>query len=309
MSVATRRRSSVIRLDIPYEHHAPDPLPKLLIPRPNAPPPHDNSLHPYTHLLSDHLAFRQAAEPWRPDLPAAAQQDLHAIETAFPALRHARSVRAMAAWFAALCTVDDLVEELDAGSTLAALQQDDIPGAPPCGNDSEGTVSRVRHITRALDAHWGALWPRSSSTARLRAAVRETWAAIAAEAPFRCAGGTAALTPAAYMALRRRTIGIAPLVEVLVLDAQEQQQQQQPHAHTFTESAETNPADTELKRELSPALLALRLRGWRRGDGRAWRSSWRRRWSGSSGRIFGGRGARGGMRLRLWWGRRAWMRR
>src|SRR3954470_24274753 len=87
----------------------------------------DAGISPYTQFIEAHFQYRRAAEidSGHAEYKIREQSiaDMKAIEKAFPGLRSGNLVLSMAAWFSLLCTVDDIVEQMDREEAQDSMKQ------------------------------------------------------------------------------------------------------------------------------------------------------------------------------------------
>jgi hypothetical protein len=189
-------------------------------------------------ILGRHIAFRRFCEPALSIevLRRQAKGELTAITSTFPSVSDGQIVLAMAAWFFHLCAMDDLVEEM----SLHAAQRALVDAVGILKRRKRVSVDwtrrrvggvvvhrrrssyydvdshlgeRVRYITETFRQHLRSLLSVEAYT-RVSRDICNVLAAVSAESDFR---HRKRQDLAAYLEIRRETIGLAPFFTLLRL--------------------------------------------------------------------------------------------
>lgn len=222
MSRVIRKKPSVLAFDVPGQYSGNDLRLQLPITVAELSEAQDHN-YSYMAYIDEHFDFRSACEPWmwneRERLLSASEADFKFTNITFPGLQRRETILAMTAWFSYLCTIDDVVEAMEANAARQALLEAVTILKQPYGplrNRSsfpDTPSSRVTHITYAFCRHLQALLAEQTYR-NVSATICTVLGGIMAEMPFR-AKGTSPETIDEYMAIRVRTIGIAPLAALL----------------------------------------------------------------------------------------------
>ncbi|KAL1635310.1 hypothetical protein SLS56_001733 [Neofusicoccum ribis] len=170
--------------------------------------------------LDNHLAWRIYMEPWKDGghgaLLKTSVKELKIVESAFPLVSNPEAILAMAAWFATLLLVDDLLENMDLDDARQALTDSIriLSGTHvTVSEETNKPVVKVCHVIRSLRMRISQLLGHGSAIAMLRD-VKACLEGQMDELRYRSSPCTSLQE---YSRIRHRSIGAMPFLTLAAL--------------------------------------------------------------------------------------------